>query len=164
MGIFDDLRSVVLKRWFCAAPAPRRSLPFGDCAGRPCSPGMMARSISVGILSRVRSTFFSGVDGLPLASDQCPTRTTQRQLCVVVVTTSAIPTGLGCCPPTTRPAMCEISASKNAPHRHRQYHAAFANHRYADTPWHRRVVLAVFHRHRPNRLIVQIPVLPVWLH
>ena len=32
-------------------------------------------------------------------------------LCVVVVTTSAYGSGLGCAPPTTRPAICAISAS-----------------------------------------------------
>ena len=36
-------------------------------------------------------------------------------LCVVVVMTSANPTGDGCAPPAIRPAMCAMSATSTAP-------------------------------------------------
>src|SRR5262249_15089632 len=44
-----------------------------------------------------------------------PPRGPRSVLCVVVVTTSAMPTGDGCAPPATRPAMCAMSATKSAP-------------------------------------------------
>ena len=39
----------------------------------------------------------------------------RRVLCVVVVITSAWPTGLGCAPPAISPAMCAMSATSSAP-------------------------------------------------
>ena len=39
----------------------------------------------------------------------------RRVLCVVVVITSACPTGDGCAPPAIRPAMCAMSATRIAP-------------------------------------------------
>lgn len=65
--------------------------------------------------SGVRSTAFKGLLGRPLHKIKAP-RGPRNVLCVVVVMTSAIPAGDGCSPATTSPAMCEISANKNAPH------------------------------------------------
>ena len=43
-----------------------------------------------------------------------PPRGPRSVLCVVSVTTSAMPTGLGCAPPAMRPAMCAMSNMSSA--------------------------------------------------
>ena len=44
-----------------------------------------------------------------------PARGPPSVLWIVVVTRSAIPTGVGCWPAATRPAMCAMSTMKSAP-------------------------------------------------
>ncbi len=63
-------------------------------SGPPCWPGKTAELIFVAFSSLVRMT---------------PPRGPPSVLCVVVVTTSAYGTGLGCSPAATRPAKCAMS-------------------------------------------------------
>ena len=77
------------------------ALPAITCmSGPPWSPGKTARSTFVPSSSLDRII---------------PARGPPRVLWVVVVTRSAIPTGDGCWPAATRPAMCAMLTMKSAP-------------------------------------------------
>ena len=68
--------------------------------GPPCRPGKTALSIAVACSAVVM-----------IMAPRGP----RRVLCVVVVITSAWPTGDGCAPPAIRPAMWAMSATRTAP-------------------------------------------------
>ena len=77
------------------------ALPAITCiSGPPCSPGNTARSMA---LANSSSHMMNPARGPP------------RVLCMVEVTTCAIPTGLGCAPPATRPEIWAMSTIRRAP-------------------------------------------------
>ena len=101
LGVRDDLVGVRLELRLGRPPAARpRCRRWCGCAGRPAGRGRPP------CRSRWRA---------PRCVMIIAPRGPRSVLCVVVVITSAWPTGDGCAPPAIRPAMCAMSATRIAP-------------------------------------------------